>query len=838
MKFRKLIILISIILPVFTYAQESNKVGITVNYDKPQKYVIGGVKVTGVKYLNEKQIIMLSGLNKGEEIVLPSDESSSIIKKIWGQKLFSNVSLYIDSLSQNKDTVYLCLNLQERPRVSKWVFEGIKSSQEKELKEKLHLRRASEYSEYKKRQWTKLIKDYYNEKGFIRAKIEIIIKTDKRIKNAIQIVFKIDKGKKVKVKRINFYGNHNVKDGKILSKMENTKDQRIRNFLKSKKFKEKEYKEDLNTLLLAFNEQGYRDAKVIRDSIYEIKEARLGIDIYINEGKQYFFRNITWTGNSLYTSQQLSNILKISKGDIYDVILLQKRLFGDPKKQEMDVGSLYKNKGYLFFNIVPVEINIDKDSIDVEMRIVEGKPALFNNIVISGNNITNERVVRRQIFTRPGYLYSQQDFERSIREISSMGHFDPEYAVDPAKGYSIIPNQMNNTVDLTYNVAEKPDSKLNLSGGWGGYSFVGTIGVSFNNFSVRRMFKKGAWRPVPYGDAQSFALNFQTNGTYYTALQASFSEPWLFGKKPTSLSISTYYTKQTNSYYWYANSSEQSMKVYGATVSLGNRLKWPDNYFQLYHALSLQTYELNDWNYYFIFSDGYSNNLSYKITLARNSTDQMIYPRSGSDFVLGLQLTPPYSLFRSDDTDYSSMEDSKRYRWIEYHKWTAKGTLYTKLIGDLVLMTRAQFGYLGYYNKDLGYSPFEGFQVGGDGMSGYNTYGAEVVALRGYANYSLTPLIDGAYAGHVYDKFTMELRYPVVLQPSSTIYVLGFLEGGNCWYDMKQFQPFSIKRSAGIGLRIFLPAIGLLGIDWGYGFDPINGETSGSNFHFVIGQQF
>ena len=600
-----------------------------------------------------------------------------------------------------------------------------------------------------------------------------------------------------------------------------------------------EYPNDKENLIQVFNEAGYRDARIVKDSMYYIEPGRMNIDFTIDKGKKYYFREITWTGNSVYTAQQLSQVLHLEKGDVYDVVNMRKRLFGDGKGQNPDVNKMYTDNGYLFFNITPVEVNIDGDSVDVEMRIVEGKPATFNNIIVNGNTITNEKIVRRAMFTKPGYLYSQTDFERSIREIASMGHFEAEHAYSE-KGYNLMPNQNNNTVDIAFNVEEKPNSQLELSGGWGGNTFVGTLGVSFNNFSFKRMFEKNAWRPVPLGDAQTLAIRFQTNGTYYTALSASFMEPWLTGKKPTSLNVQVYFTRQTNSYYYYQTSDEY-MEVYGAAVGLGNRLKWPDNYFVLYHELSWQTYKLKNWNYNFLFNTGMSHNASYKISLNRNSTDQPLYPRGGSDLLLSLQLTPPYSLFRSKNTDYKNMDDKERYKWIEYHKWTFKSTLYTKLIGDLVLKTAANFGYLGYYNKDLGYSPFEGFQLGGDGMSGYNTYGSEIIGLRGYPNTSLTPIKDNAYAGNVYDKFTVELRYPVVLQPQSTIYALLFLEGGNCWSDIREFNPFQIKRSAGVGLRVFLPIVGMLGIDWGYGFDPVPNEKlkrGGSQFHFVIGQQF
>ena len=519
--------------------------------------------------------------------------------------------------------------------------------------------------------------------------------------------------------------------------------------------------------------------------------------------------------------------------------------------------------------MTPVEINIQNDSVDVEMRISEGKPATLNNIVINGNDLTNEKVVRRQIMTRPGYLFSQSDFERSIREIASLGQFDAE-AIMGQGGYSVIPNQLNNTVDLVYNVTEKPSSTLELSGGWGGNTFVATAGVSFNNFSTHRMFEKKAWRPVPLGDAQTLSFRFQTNGRYYTTLSASFMEPWLFGKKPTSLSLSGYYSRMTDSYLYIGIlSTDRMFEVFGFNAGLGNRLKWPDNYFVLYNSLSWQTYKLTNWyNSYFAFNDGISHNLSYTLSLSRNSTDQQIYPRVGSDFSASVQVTPPYSLFRKytykngekvkvgswKDVDYNATyldktgtvqnewSSANRYKWIEYHKWKFNGAIYTKLVGDLVLMSRAQFGFLGYYNRNWGYSPFEGFQVGGDGMSGYMTYGAEIISLRGYEDYSLTPMrvtpysSTGTYAGNIYDKFTVELRYPVILQPQSTIYVLGFLEGGNCWADIREFNPFQIKRSAGVGVRVFLPMIGLLGVDWGYGFDDT--KNGGSQFHFVIGQQF
>lgn len=835
----RLIFLLSLLTFVSILDLVAQQKSYIVDYWHPKSYIVGGLRVEGVKYLGERQIVALTGIREGEEIVIPSEFTASVVDKLLAQKQFSTVDLEIDSMSSGRDTVYLVLKLQERPRVSRWNFQGVKNSERSDLQDRLSLRNGVPLSDYILRSSVEIIKNYYKEKGFINAEVNVLQERDTVIKNAVRVTFSVDRKTKVKIKQITFEGNDNVPDGKIIKSMDKTRDMRIRNIFKSKKFNEKEYENDKQSMIKVFNEAGYRDARIISDSIYYIEENRLGIKFVIDEGKKYYFRNITWTGNSLYTEDQLNSVLMIKKGDVYDVVNMEKRLYGDPKKQFVDVRTMYSDRGYIFFNVMPVETNIVGDSVDVELRMVEGKPATFNKIVISGNTITNERVVRRQVFTKPGYLYSQSMLERSLREIASMGNFDPEQALDHTRGYSILPNQYNNTVDIVYNVAEKSNSQFELSGGWGGYSFVGTVGISFNNFSIRRLFDKTAWRPVPLGDAQNLSIRFQTNATYYTAASINFMEPWLFGKKPTSFNISGYYTRQTNSSYFYQNTDE-FYEVYGVAASLGSRLKWPDNYFVLYHELSWQTYNLHDWGYNFLFDTGRSNNISYKITLARNSTDQVLYPRKGSDFVLSLQLTPPYSLFRDPNTDYAAMTDQQRYNWIEYHKWTFKGSLYLQLVGDLVLMTRAQFGYLGYYNKNLGYSPFEGYQVGGDGMSGYNTYGSEIISLRGYPNYSLTPVNeDGVYVGHVYDRFTVELRYPVILRPNSTIYALAFLEAGNCWENIADFNPFEVKRSAGIGIRVWLPMIGMLGVDWAWGFDPVNGKKQGgSNFHFVIGQQF
>ena len=865
MRIKHIITLALLMLLSVSVRAQQTAGGVEVDYNNPRKYIIGGVSVEGNNYFAPEQILQITGLQKGMEVTVPSAELSSIVNRLWQQRYFEDVAVRIDSLVPSRDTAFFKIAIVERPRVSRWTFSGVKSGEQKELQERLSLRRGGEFSEYVAKTSSDIIKRYYKEKGFQNVDVKVNTKRDSIVRSAIRVQFAVDRGNKVKIKTITFKGADNVKESKLVRSMKKTRDARLQNFFSSKKFQENEYDNDKRAMLSVFNEAGYRDARIVKDTMYYVEPDRLQIDFEIDEGRRYYFRNITWTGNSVYSSQTLNDILMIKKGDIYDVVTMEKRLFGGGKQSEYDVSKLYRDNGYLFFNLQPVELNIEGDSVDVEMRVVEGKPATLNNIIINGNDLTNERVVRRQIFTRPGYLFSQSDFERSIREIASMGQFDPEAIMDPAKGYSIIPNQLNNTVDIVYNLTEKPSSQLELSGGWGGNTFVATVGVSFNNFSTRRFFDKTAWRPVPLGDAQNLSIRFQTNGTYYTSLSASFSEPWLFGKKPTSLNMSLYYTRQTNSYLAFnILNNDEFMEVYGFAAGIGKRLKWPDNYFVLYNQLSWQTYKLQNWSYQFLFNTGISHNLSYTLSLSRNSTDQQIYPRQGSDFSFSLQLTPPYSMMRSKglkgynedgepvytkslkewrDINYDLQSSEQRYKWIEYHKWSFKGAVYTKLVGDLVLMARAQFGYLGYYNRNWGYSPFEGFRVGGDGMSGYDTYGSEIISLRGYENYSLTPTAMSSYnntgnyyAGNVYDKFTVELRYPVILQPQSTIYALLFLEGGNCWSDIRDFNPFQIKRSAGVGVRVFLPMIGLLGVDWGWGFDdPVNGN---SQFHFVIGQQF
>ncbi|MDR3180643.1 MAG: outer membrane protein assembly factor BamA [Prevotellaceae bacterium] len=805
---------------------DSGKVNITFDPANPREFVIADITISGVKYLNPEQILSFIGVAKGDTVKIPNEDISLALKRLWAQRHFSDI--VVSATKIEGDKIYLDIQLTERPRVSAWNFKGAKKGERDDLREKLHLRRGSEVSDYLLKVSTDAIKSFYAEKGYRKAEVNIIQEADTLVPNAVKVTFDIKKNSKVKIKRIYFEGNEKIKDRKLRKSMKKTKDMRLRNLFSSKKFNDEEYPNDKESLIRYYNEKGYRDAAIVSDSIYYINDKRLGIKITVDEGRRYYFRDITWVGNTIIPSVVLSSILGIKRGDVYDVVAMEKMLQTD----QASVSTQYMDQGYLFFNVHPVEVNIVGDSIDIEMRIFEGKQATFNRINITGNTKTNEHVIRRELWTRPGYLFSKSDFERSLRELAQSNNFDAEKLMS-AEGYKLVPNERDGTADVTFNVEEKSNDQIELSGGYGGNTFIATVGLKFSNFSIGRMFKKGAWRPVPSGDGQTLALRFQTNGSYYTATSISFVEPWLGGKKPTSLSLSAYYTRETDGYYF--QSVTQSLETYGLSVGIGQRLKWPDSYFTLYTGISLQHYVLSNWRSYFLFSDGQSNNFSFNIIFGRNSTDQPIYPRKGSDFSLGLQLTLPYSLFTNKD--YKTISDSERYKWIEYHKWTFKGALYTQLIGDFVLMTRAQFGFLAYYNSDWGYSPFEAFILGGDGMSGFNRYGQENIALRGYVNSSVTPVVNGAYAGHIYDKFTVELRHPVIMQPQAQIFAYVFFEGGNAWSAFDKFNPFAIKRSAGIGVRLMLPIVGTLGIDWGYGFDnvPHYPNAGGGQIHFTFG---
>lgn len=835
---RLLLTIFTTVLCFNIYAQDSTKLAIpTANvdfsYTKPQKYVVENVLITGLEYLDPSQIESITGIVKGDTIMIPGQDLQFLMKKLWMQRFFSDIEL--KGLDVNGDKLTLNIFLQERPRVSSWDFVGVKKGEKDDLKEKLNLRRGGELSDYAIETSKNAIKKYLAEKGFLNAEVSIRQQKDTVYKNNyVKVYFVVDKKSKVKIKDINIDGNKQISDNKLRRSMKKTKQKRITTIFKSSKFIRSTYEEDLNSLVTYYNEKGYRDAKVLSDSVYSINSKRVGIDIKVYEGQKYYFRNISWVGNSIFTDEQLDHMLGLKKGDVYDKVAMEKMLFID----DASVSTTYNDRGYLFFYLDPVEVNIVGDSIDVEMRIVEGDQATFNRINIAGNTRTNEHVIRRELFTKPGELYSKSMIIESIRRLNNTGYFDPEKLAAPG-GINIVPNRSEGTVDLTYNLEEKASDNFEISGGYGNDMFIGSIGFRFANFSTRRIFDKGAWRPLPSGDGQSLSVRAQTNGKYYRALSIGFVEPWLGGRKPTSLSVNVYHSTQTNSNYFYQTSQEY-MKVTGMSVGLGKRLKWPDHNFTVSGEVGWQHYRLKDWPGTFIFDNGKSNNFSLKLGFGRYTLDNPIFPRDGSDFSLSVQLTPPYSLL--NNKDYKNMSNNEKYKWIEYHKWSFKGAIFTRLAGKFVLMARAQMGYLGHYNSDIGHSPFEGYLVGGDGMSGYTLYGQENIGVRGYSNGSLTPYTRTNYgqmvaAANSYVKYTAEVRFPLIMQPQSSIYVLGFLEGGNSWYELRDFNPFAIKRSAGVGVRLLLPIVGLIGFHWGYGFDsvPNNPGAGGGQIHFEIG---
>ncbi len=821
------------------------------DYNNPREFEIGGVTISGVKFLDHNVLISLSGLQVGEEIEVPGEKISKAIKNLWEQGLFSDVEIKATKIIAGK--IFLDIYLQERPRLSAFYFKGIRKSRASDIKEKLDLVRGTQVTKNKIQRAVNVIKNFFIDKGFLDTEVEVIQKPDSALNNHVILGFKIDKRERVKIASINIHGNTVFKDGKLRRKMKDTKQKTWYNIFKRSKYIKSVYEEDKKKLIAFYNEKGYRDAKIQRDSVYRGPDSLIVIDIYLEEGDKYYFRNIEWIGNTKYSAQQLNLVLGIKRGDIYDEAILEKRLRG----AQDAVSTLYLDNGYLFFNVTPVEVKVENDSIDLEMRIYEGKQARINRVTVVGNTKTHDHVIRRELKTKPGELFSQTAVQRSIRELAQLGYFNPEKLnVNPQ------PNPANGTVDLEYIVEERPSDQIELSGGYGAGMFIGTLGLRLTNLSLGDFFKKGAWRPMPTGAGQQLNIRGQTNGTYYKAISASFTEPWLGGRKPNSLTVSFYHT--VRSVDRRLIDVDRFMKVTGGSVGLGRRLDWPDTYFLMNHIMSYEHYNLREYTSYFFIDNGRSNNLSLTTVLSRNSIDQPIYPRSGSLVSLSLQITPPYSLFKEEDfwklsddekteiedeygieadNEILKRENQERYRWIEYHKWKFKSSNYTTIFDKLVLKSNLEFGYLGYFSESIGPSPFESFQLGGDGLSGYSLYGTETVGLRGYANEGLSGVygsLTPRNGGNLYEKLTFELRYPLSLNPNATFYILTFFEAGNAWYDFKEFSPFDLKRSAGVGLRIYLSMFGMLGVDWGYGFDEIPNlpGSNGGQFAFTIGQQF
>jgi outer membrane protein insertion porin family len=816
------------------FAQEKMKL---IDYMSSGDYILGDITISGVKFLDSNAIIGITGLRKGQEISIPGDFLTSAIKKLWNQGLFSDIRITLTSV--RNDTAFINIFLQEQPRISSIQYEGIRKSESEDLAKKINLPVGSQVTSYILNNTGRIIKDHFVEKGFMNTKVSFVQKDDPGRPNNVILNIKVEKNERVKIDEITFAGNDNFDTKRLRRHMKNTKKKNM-NFFKASKYIEGKFDEDKIKLTKFYNDNGFRDFTVISDSVYPVSEDRVGLHIKIDEGKQYFLRDVNWIGNSVYRKEDLDRVFNVKKGSVYNQSLISDRLNGTDGAEDA-VNSLYLDYGYLFSRLTPVEANIEGDSIDLDVRIYEGDQAYLNNVIISGNTRTNENVARRELYTLPGDLFSKDKIMRSVRQLGVLGHFDPE-KISP----NPIPDPVNGTVDLLYKLEERANDQFEVSGGWGAGMLIGTVGVRFNNFAMRNFFDLKEWKPYPSGDGQSLSIRAQSNGRIYQSYTLSFIEPWLGGKKPNTFSASIYRSLMTNGMKK-TEVGRQSMIIDGATLGLGKRLKWPDDFFSLYGELSYQSYRLNNYTQYsFLFDNGSSNLLSLMAKLTRFSTSpNLIYPRSGSSFTLSLQATAPYSLING--RNFAAMSDEEKYKWIEFHKWVFKSEYYFPITPNdkMVLSTRFAFGYLGHYNKDIGPSPFENFYLGGDGMTGYSFYGREVIALRGYTNGSLTPIdpVKGASSGNVYSKITFELRYPISLNQQATIYGLAFLESGRAWYALKEYNPFRMNRSAGIGLRANLPMFGLLGIDWGYGFDQVPNPSlypnaNKSQFHFVIGQQF
>ena len=837
----------------------------------PRTVTLGGLTVSGAEGYEDYMLTGISGLTIGQEIELPGDQITDAVKHYWKYGLFSEVSISVDSLVHDK--AYLHIHLQMRPRVSTINYVGLKKSERTDMEEKLGLLKGAQITPNMVDRAKILAKKYFDDKGFKNADIQIVQRDDVANKNQVILDVIIDKKQKMKVRTITIEGNHALKDSKIKGGLfkkgafaKTHEAGKLGSFLKAKKYTPERWKADKQKLIEKYNEYGYRDAVILSDSVWNVDEKHVSINIKVDEGKKYFIRNITWVGNTVYNSDYLAAVLGMKKGDVYNQKLMNKRLTED----EDAVGNNYWNNGYLFYSLNPTEVNIVGDSIDLEMRIFEGPQAHINHVRINGNDRLYENVVRRELRTKPGDLFSKEALQRSAREIASMGHFDPEKVNPEPK-----PDPENGTVDINYNLEQKSNDQVEFSLGWGQTGVIGRIGLKLNNFSMRNLFNKNKEHRgiMPIGDGEVLSIGAQTNGTYYQSYNTSYSTNWFGGKRPIQFSVGAYFSKQTdvssnyynngyfNNYYnymygygnynnYYNNyesyyDPDKYIKLFGFSLGWGKQLRWPDDYFQLSLSLSFTRYMLKNWSY-FLMTNGNSNNLNLSIQLSRTSTDNQLFPRRGSEFVASVTVTPPWSAWDGKDYEHLATniksanynrEQQEKYRWVEYHKWKFKGRTFTALTGGqkcLVLMTRLEFGILGSFNK-WKKSPFETYYMGGDGMTGYSTsYAEETIGLRGYENGSLTPY---GYEGYAYDRMSLELRYPFLLG-NTTIYGLGFIEGGNAWTEAKKFNPFDMKRSAGIGVRIFLPMVGLMGIDWAYGFDKVFGTRDGSQFHFILGQEF
>ena len=829
-----LIIIVTLFFTSINYSYSQITIGgeeeIILDYNRPKEYEIGGITVVGVRFLDNFALVKLTGLEVGDKIQVPGDKIAGAIKKLWVQGLFDDIAINIKKV--DGELIFLEVVLKERARLSRFSFSGIKKTEADEIREKIKLVSGKVLNDNLLNNTENLIRKYYAEKGYLNAKIELIQTPDSLLLNSVMLKIKIDRNERVKIAEIKITGNKELSTKKIKKLMKETKERAVYKIFTSSKYQEKLYNEDKLAIIERYNELGFRDAKILRDTVYDVNKKMLKIEMDIVEGPKYYFGNINFIGNTKYSTEMLNGILAIKKGDIYNKRTLQTRL--EMNQNGRDIASLYLDDGYLFFNIDQVEKQVYNDTIDLDLIMREGPQATIDKIIVRGNEKTNDKVILREIRTKPGQKFSRSEIIRTNRELSQLGYFDPEKI-----GVQPKPDPVKGTVDIEYSVIERASDQIELSGGFGGGRAVGTLGLSLTNLSMNNLIK-GKFDPLPTGDGQKLSIRAQTNGLFFQSYSLSFSEPWLGGKKPNFFTGSIFRTTQSNGF-TRSDSRRQAIEINGISFSLGKRLKVPDDFFLLNNSVSYQQYNLTNYGTAFVFDDGRSHNISFTNVLSRNSVDQPIYPRSGSNISLSVQFTPPFSAF--SDIDYKTADNKVKYEFIEYHKWKFDASFFNRVVGDLVINTKANFGFLGYYNSDIGVSPFERFKLGGDGLVGFDFLrGSEIIGLRGYQNNSIVPNENYDQIGApIYNKFTIELRHPVTMNQSATIFALVFAEAGNTYDRFRNFNPYNnMKRSAGAGVRIFLPIFGLLGLDYGYGFDQIPGNpgAGGGQFHFSIGQQF
>ncbi len=864
--FKYTLLFFALLLGEIIHAQISDSL-LLEDFKNPKKYKVADVTINGSEFTDKNVVSLLSGITKGDEITIPGDKVSEAIKTLWKQGIFERISISQDKLVGND--IYLSINVVEKPRLSKFYFIGAKKSEKDDIRNKIRLLPGRPITDYMLGTIKNVVHDYYINNGYYNNVVEIIQTPDqdtiaKKLKKNI-ITIKITKNQKVRIQDVDIIGNTVIKDWKLRRKLEDSKRFRWYNPFNSGKYLADNLAKDLPAIAAKYNTKGYRDARVVKDTVYFVAPNRVKIDITVDEGHKYYFGKFKWFGNSKYRSGTLDSLLNIKEGTVYDQGKLEQKLFMNPNG--IDISSLYMDDGYLFFQVNPQENNVRNDTIDFDILMYEGKQATINKVTIKGNDKTNDHVIYREIQTKPGQLFRRSDIVNTQRLLAGLGYFDPEkLAVVPT------PNPADGTVDIEYTVEEKPSDQIELSGGWGGRNnlnqiggqrtlgIIGTLGVTFNNFSTKNIFKKSAWRPLPSGDGQRVSVRAQTNGLFFQSYNVSFTEPWLGGKKPNSLTVSAFHSLfsdgtrkkiKNEEGVKVTNINRRSMSIIGGSIGLGRRLKWPDQFFNMYTSLGYNYYDLSNYGGVFVFDNGYANDINLGVNISRNTIDQPIFARSGSNFVLDLKFTPPYSSF--NNKDYTKISDQERYKFIEYQKTKITAEWFTQLTNkkaaegkearNLVLRTKVGMGFLSYYNQRTGFAPFERFYLGGSGLTGFQNFVArEIIALRGYQDASLS----STSGDPICTRYTMELRYPISLNPQATIFMLGFAEAGNSFQNFKSFNPFVVKRSAGVGLRVFLPMFGLLGLDYGWGFDPVignDGKVSTGNglgkgqFHFTIGGQ-